>query len=431
VADRRLTPVLPSEVLAALPPVEAPASLATAALPLPTKKQEKYNVLRWAATGRDDLGINSRCYRLAQALTASPSAREDDWRELCFLYASDFRTHITDRRWAAYQERLIAFEARWVSRRISSWPGLSQPSTPKEPVGRPVRSLWERTQRAGRKAAERVVQGKPGHDMENQSEFIRLEAGSHGVELNPRRGLAIQRFWRDASEEWLIGTVPFGYYDDISLSADFYSGHVVFQQPGRAQVTDLSPVEPWFAEDDVWRTVGATVPTSLGPIEKEVRLHRRLPRLDVLFRLAWPGIPMGILRLGHVTANPEAFAVDRLWYETHNGGTLPERFALGGVAFDHGQPVSHLVSARTALGMTEGLLRFGDDQREVAITVLRDSSAVVPMIIWRPLPEGYFFRVSFSAGEIDDTLKPDDSSRAARGAITLGFSLTLGPGKEE
>ena len=38
-------------------------SLESGALPIPVKKQNKYNINRWANTGRDDFTINSLCYR--------------------------------------------------------------------------------------------------------------------------------------------------------------------------------------------------------------------------------------------------------------------------------------------------------------------------------------------------------------------------------
>ena len=397
-ADSRIACALPSEVLAALPPspVSPLLALATAAAPLPTKKQEKYNVLRWAATGRDDIGINSRCLALAHRLSDSLSASDDDWRELCYLFASDFRTHITLRRWAAYRDRLAAFERRWNE------------------------SAAPRRERAGATAPA----GTPV--LAEQDGFFRLESAAIGIELNLKRGLAINRLWRASRpDQWLIGTIPFGYYDDIRLGADFYSSHLVMQQPGKPQVTDLAPVRATLSDEPQWQAIHATIKTGLGAIEKELRLYKDEPRIDMLYRLDWPALPLGILRLGHITANPEAFDADALWYETHNGGAVPERFALNGTEFDHGRPVSHLVSASTALGMTEDRLSFGDRRRSVTVTALREQAAVVPMVVWRRLKDGFFFRVAFSAGEIDDTVKNSDPSRAEHWPLNVGFSLSL------
>jgi Glycosyl hydrolase family 57 len=395
--DPRVLCCLPSDILASLPPEPAtPLPLTTAAMPLPTKKQEKYNVLRWAATGRDDLGINARCLALAHRLRDSLSASDEDWRELCHLYSSDFRTHVTLRRWAAYRERLAAFERRWNQSAAA-------------PAGRAAPSAYAST--AIRPDADGI---------------IRLDTGAIGIELNAKRGLAVHRLWQgDRTADWLVGTIPFGYYDDIRLGADFYTSHLVFQQPGKAQVTDLSPVEASLATEANWLSIRAKLKTALGPVEKELRLHRDASRLDLFYRLDWPVQPLGVLRLGHVTANPEAFDADTMWYETHNGGTAPERFALNGTDFDHGRPVSHLVSASTALGMTEDAISFGDARRHVTIAVAREQTAAVPMVVWRRLKQGFFFRIAFSAGEIDDTIKVGDPSRAEHWPMAIGFSLTL------
>src|SRR6185437_6353116 len=83
--------------------------LESAAYPVPVKKQRKYNLTRWAVTGRDDIAINAACQRLYRALKQQ-GAPDDDWRELCRLWASDFRTHITETRWQKYRLDLAAME---------------------------------------------------------------------------------------------------------------------------------------------------------------------------------------------------------------------------------------------------------------------------------------------------------------------------------
>ncbi len=395
--DRRIACVRPSDVLKEFPPTAmAPLTLTTAAMPLPTRNQENDNVLRWATTGRDDLGINSRCLALARRMRDSLSATDEDWRELCYLYASDFRTHITARRWTDYRERLSRLERRWNHGEASRFGMLRQPE----------------------KGAVRLEPRPDG--------LISLEARTLGVELDARHGLAIHRLWRgDDPRRWFLGTVPFGHFDDIRLGSDFYSAHLVFQQPGKAQVTDLAPVEAWLREETEWLSIYGEASTSLGPVEKEFRVHRNAPRLDILYRLHWPALPLGVLRLGHLTANPEAFDPDTLWYATHNGGDQPERFLLKGTDFDHGRPNSHQVSASTALGMTEDVLRFGDDEHGVTVSALREQAAVVPLVIWRRLREGFIFRIAFSAGEIDDTVTTNEPSRAEHWPLTLAFSVTL------
>jgi len=44
------------------------------------------------------------------------------------------------------------------------------------------------------------------------------------------------------SEDWLCGTLPHGYYDDINWGADYYTGHLVLESPGYRRITDLKTV---------------------------------------------------------------------------------------------------------------------------------------------------------------------------------------------
>src|SRR5262249_27960230 len=96
--DDRFQLVRPSDVLALEGSVAAwrRLHLESPVDPTPVKKQRKYNLTRWAVTGRDDIGINTACWR-RYATLAQSGATDDEWKELCELWSSDYRTHITDR----------------------------------------------------------------------------------------------------------------------------------------------------------------------------------------------------------------------------------------------------------------------------------------------------------------------------------------------
>ena len=179
----------------------------------------------------------------------------------------------------------------------------------------------------------------------------------------------------------------------------------MFQPPGHHQITDLSAAPVLRRQDEAGTWLSISVPTPLGAIDKSVRLRRDRPQIDLCVRLDWRVPPLGVLRLGHLTLNPEAFEGEHLWYATHNGGSEPERFTLTGGDFDHGRAVSHMVSAGSALGMTEGRFWFGDHRRRVALTLERSEAALVPLVSFHRVGDRYFFRVSLSAAEIDDTVK--------------------------
>ena len=357
--------VLPSQVLDDAPSKEL--RLETTACPVPVKKQRKYNLSRWAVTGRDDLAINAACEGVYHALSAG-KAESWAWKELCYLWSSDFRTHITAKRWGALDHRLHAALVRWQPHKVPA------PPKPQGPV--------------------------------LETRFIDAATPEVSVRLDRRRGLALSSVRFDGQNAPLIGTLPHGTFDDIALQADWYTGNCVFEAPGEHKVTDLEWCEArlWNDGDDVMAFARITTPK--GPIEKTMRLHSHEPRIDFDLTFHWEDWGKGCLRLGHITLLPDAFDWKRLSLTTHNGGKEVETFALDGQEVDHGAPVSFLVSASHGLGMTEGWAEIGDDKNRIRVSVDRTTAPLMGLLTHRRLKGGIFCQIALSALELDDTRKP-------------------------
>jgi hypothetical protein len=345
---------------------------------VPVKKQGKYNLTRWAVTGRGDVQINSRCARLAALLEAMGSdATSEHWRELCALWSSDFRTHITQKRWDAYLGRLAAFEQRL---------GIADEPAP-EPCDIKAKQV----------------------EVAESPRFIDVETETMAVRFNARRGLAIESLRLAGEDTPLIGTLQHGYFDDINMTADFYTGHAVLEPLGEHKVTDLDWVTPRVEQPPNHGGVEGEVATRLGPVRKRIRVCAHEARVKIEYEFDWEQVPAGSLRLGHITLVPEAFDRDTLYYATHNGGLDMERFELAGHAVDHGTPVSLLVTAATCVGMTEGVFEFGDAGRTVRVRVDRTTAAVVGMVTYREVGDSFFCRLALSLLENDETRTPDGS----------------------
>ena len=54
------------------------------------KKQNKYNVYRWALTVRNDVEINSKCFRFLKIMLDSKKLSIKTWKEICYLWSVDF-----------------------------------------------------------------------------------------------------------------------------------------------------------------------------------------------------------------------------------------------------------------------------------------------------------------------------------------------------
>ena len=360
--------------------------LESAALPVPVKKQEKYNLTRWAVTGRNDLEINTACWRIYESLMNQPDATEADWRELCYCWSSDFRTHITASRWEKYRTRLALFSARCLEQ-------------PKKMVS---------------------VQPKPdGLRQTRDKNFLIVETDEVVARVNCRRGLALDSLvFKSISPQPLCRTLPHGYFDDISRAADYYTGHLVFEGAGLRKVTDLEPCEPTAAWVDGRFEVAATIPTTLGAIRKVWTFQADSGAVGLRYELDWEKPLLGSLRLGHVTLAPEAFDQSSLYYSTHNGGQTVERFEVSSERVEHGRAVSFLVSAAHAIGITGGMVELGDHRHALHIEVDKTVSSLVGMISYQPIKDRYFFRLTFSARELDETGKP----AAAKLSCALNFT---------
>jgi hypothetical protein len=369
--DERFALLPPSQVLDYLdrPKAGQLLELQSAAQPIPVKKQAKYNITRWAVTGRDDLRINSRCHQLYRAIAAEGGCSED-WRELCFLWSSDFRTHITETRWQAYQQRLEQFSAR-----------LLKQTTTKEP------------QQLKAPAKAFNIAEEPG--------FLKVTSKDLELRLNLRRGLAIDRLtFADQPERPLLGTLPHGFYDDIDLGADFYTGHLVAEIPGDHKVTDLGPVKPEFRYFDDSLEIFGTVATPLGPITKSLQLSAEGAELSLNYQLDWPVFPQAALRLGFLTLPPASYSAANLMFRTHNGGSELETFYIRGQQIDHLASVTPLVTASQGLGATEGIFEIGDTRQMLSVEF---DPGLTAHVIHRPVDKSYFYRVVFSARELDDS----------------------------
>ena len=237
--------------------------------------------------------------------------------------------------------------------------------------------------------------------------YLTIETPFIRAELDRRRGLAIRHAGFAPDFTPLIGGIAHGHFDDIALQADWYTGDCVFEAPGEHKVTDLewATTRIEHAADGTVRVLGE-IATAQGPIRKLMTFHADTPRIDFDLEFGWQQWGRGSLRLAHVTLLGEAFDEDSLSFAAHNGGSTPDRFALKDQTVEHGAPVSFLVSASCALGMTEGWLELADRRHRIEILVDRQTAPLIGLINHRMSGGKLFCQAMLSALELDDTRKP-------------------------
>ena len=346
--------------------------LESANCPVPVKKQRKYNLARWAVTGRDNTAINAACERIYRGMLQSSTP---DWKELCYLWASDFRTHLTEKRWSAFHPRLKAAEMKYT---------MSGPAPVMVPQVTPV-----------------------------TDRHLNIETCMISARLDRRRGLALERVRFEGNEHAVIGGIPHGTFEDISLQADWYTGDCVFEAPGEDKVTDLEWCDARIRKTETGDVIAhASVDTIKGRVEKQMRFSNNERRIDFDISFHWGDWGKGVLRLGHFTLLPDAFLLDQLGLSTTNGGAR-EHFPLYGRTIDHGAPVSFLVSSSHGLGMTDGWAEIGDEKTRLRIEVDRHTAPLMGLLTHRPARRAngstsLFCQLRLSALELDDTRKPSN-----------------------
>lgn len=370
--------------------------LTAAAQPCVVKKQPKYNISRWAVTGRDDLRLNATAHFLAASLppgpATTPGARRD-WKNLLTLFASDFRTHITDKRWRGLGRRKLLRQGRQRldAAMLAALPPFPQDATPPQ-----------------------------GITVHHDGASLTLGTPTVVLDLLPRKGLAIREArFPGVAPGVLAGTIPHGYFEDIALSADFFSGHLTYETPGRPKITDLLPVSPRFARAGGTLAVGYEAALPMGRLRKTVTVWTGAPRLDIAYDLACRMPLHGSLRLFHITLPPDSYDRDTLFFRACQGGA-PETFFPRGRDFSHGQAVSFLVSASQGIGASDGVIELGDKDKFLRARVETPGFRPLGLVTYREIGETFFFRLAFSAQEIDETSRPQK-----RGNHRLALRLSL------
>lgn len=377
------------------------AYLNSATHPTPVKKQAKYNIGRWAVTGRQDLWLNTMCHRMAKHLSNRNNSSIPDWQEVCELWASDLRTHITEKRWEKSKHKLNKFlKQHEINTNFEKdYSDFSQYLRLETVLG-----LYR---------GVKIELDKDGIILKLQSQKIHIE-------LNLRRGLAIQKLaFCSHGMDACIGTLPHGYFSCISLGADYYSGNTVIELPSQRQrITDLEHVTPYFSiVKDSEINIHSEIKTPFGIIEKTitVSLNKEYVSLNYNFK-KWIDF-IGSVRVGTITFLPE-FINGNLKVACNNGGNKLEKFIIDGDV-SMGGASSTLVSSTSGLGATTGDIYIGGGDKKLHLNWNPDESAVMPIVQHKVSVPNHLSRVSFSMRELDDTSKASSH---------LGsFSLKISP----
>lgn len=347
-------------------------------IPIQVKKQDKYNIFRWAVGGRNNLKVNSSCYKILAHCLANKITDDLSWKELLFYWSSDFRTHITQSR---YQD----FESR-IAKTLDS-----------------IRSDGSQKENAIKAGGKMVVQVK-----ENT---IEISTGHFDLKINRNKGLSIESFQRKSDKKnAIIGRIEHGTYDDISYSNDYFSGHAICYDNERKQYTHLFKRNETIKELENCIVITANnscndkfiIEDVITVFDQYVELHRIIKVLDLSLNIVHPFI---------FTFLPD----DRLrnfHYQTTCGGDKLHDYCLSQSAVQIQQTKHLTITALNGFSPTSGILSVitGNDEGHIRFEIDNTASPLVASFQYEDevgigkekMP---FCRLVFSAQEINDAYK--------------------------
>ncbi|GAB6173412.1 hypothetical protein JCM15765_28900 [Paradesulfitobacterium aromaticivorans] len=302
--DERFEIIAPSEVLKVSNP-KGLVSACSASHPIPTKKQAKYNVTRWAVCGRDNTKINTEMYKTFYQMKRIKGLKtfgnieagysNKQMRELSYVWGSDFRTFTTEEKHRLLHHKMgelcnhLERQERELHEDLAPvkglliinphdfpWEGLPLQLTVEfvpgmlfEPIalvleGQPVPTQIEHKEHYRDGSLRRVtlvanpyinahesLRGKIVNQDTN-TKMINLEwtsvmeirTPSVNAVFLPNKGGALKEVvFPNVYPDPLVGTISHEYYGQADFSTDQFTGNMIIFDRSRGKVTDLQQVK--------------------------------------------------------------------------------------------------------------------------------------------------------------------------------------------
>lgn len=349
--------------------------LTNAETPCTTKKQGKYNITRWALTGNNDYKINTECFKIFKSLEKNKVKDFANWKKLCLLWSSDFRTYIEKKRWQKINKEIHNFSKKF----------------------KPLKFKNKEIKNSKKKYSYSV-------NYENNNLILNYKNIKLGFNLI--KGLALSFFYDySISKKKIICTIDQGFYYNQNLNVDFFTGHFIAETLNRKKITDISSrvLKPSIKLNKDNLIIEQKFLNTKVISSKKWVLNLRNKSLSLEYDFKNLNI-CETLRHSIITLNPDCFNKSNLMFATNNGGNKLESFKVDkNKIIDHAKRVSNIVSATCCQGMTEGKFTLGDENKRIDIQIDNSQNALIPMLQYYPDRSSYFLRLLFSSKEQDDT----------------------------
>lgn len=366
--------------------LEDSRSITSAGYPITVKKQPKYNISRWSVTGQDDTWLNTMCYRIFNELSSKVKTDDNDWKNLCELWASDLRTHLTQQRWIETQKKV---EKTLEKYKLTNHYG---------------NEMFRGSEFFSEIANIKLSGFSPR--IFGDGIYLELQNNKMKIVFNLRRGLAIESlFFYTHENECCLGTLKHGHLESIVRGADYYSGGIVIELPeSRTKITDLSPVSPSFLileNGDL--IIKAVVPSPLGDIIKYFRLCESEEKISISYDLSNLRRKISTAKIGNFTLS-SSFSKALKDYSCNLGGNSLQNFEVNG-SFEHSGPATRFVSSSRGFSSTNGAIKLGFTNKDLYF--VWDQSECFALCLLDH--DNEYTRLAFSVCEFDETSRESES----------------------
>ena len=430
-------------------------TLENSANPLPYKKQDLHSVSRWAVSGRDGVHLNTECYKLSQTLTqiewcvsqteinsAESAELSELWKDLCYLWGSDFRTFATEEKFSESRRRigaalyraqvlkdqllsqivphnesvLINCSSVVASEQIISCMIHVDESSETIPLeynlcvnGIPLVTqnshqpiLDDHSAHISLTAIPQLEPGQIGkfsinkikqsaikseHPYSVTDGGKTIETNSVRLALSERHGGTIESLaFPSVHVEPLLGSGDISGPQSVRMADFVFCGDSLikdlhgrtFDDHQRADITGLDLIKS--CNTPIYVDLRCVTHNGIGTIWKTYRVYLDVARVDLSIRFQLRDIVPEKFRVARMVLNSSQFNASDLRYSTTNGGTRVEEFPLSGTGVRHDEPMDGGSSARSCLGATESWLVIRDSEKGVGFVTYPSELYSVPMI---------------------------------------------------
>ena len=152
----------------------------------------------------------------------------------------------------------------------------------------------------------------------DKKRFTELKTPNQTLKLDLKKGLTLREWSVNGSS--LLGTIPHGSFEDISLAADYYSCHSVIEPQGEHKITDLENIEPWIDDNhDDFIYVGMQLKKPNYLFEKRYSINRNINEFSVEQTIETFDRSKSLIRSSHFTILPGLWDQSSFYYKTNLG----------------------------------------------------------------------------------------------------------------